>query len=143
MVILKFKEDFDYSSVKPKLCALGEYEGKTFVVIYVGSHPCAYVESKQDLYNCDKLPKDCPAHGGFTFYNDLTHWEHRIENIDTDILKKKYVGWDYGHYGDYSHQYEKYPELISDDGMPIKYTTDDIIDCAVNTIDWMRENGIN
>lgn len=143
MVILTIKEDFDYASKNPKLCALGEYKGRTFIVIYVGTHPCAYVACETDLYKQQDEQENFSSlvHGGFTWYGSLGHWTRYFHNVDPKILAKKYVGWDYAHFGDYSRFYEDGMWEKPDDFT--KWTTDDLIDCIVNLIDWMDKNGIN
>lgn len=148
MVILNFKEDFDYNSKEPKFCAWGEYNNKKILVIYNGCHPCAYVESNTDLYhehnNKSKYDiPDCPAHYGFTWYGPLYHWAKTFKDIDPKIFNKNYLGWDYGHLTDYSRLYAD-GFLEMDENNPLeKWTVDSIIDCIVNTIDWMHENGID
>lgn len=143
MVNLKIKENFDYSSKDPKLCALGDYKGRTFIVIYIGSHPCAYVECKTDLYNQEDNQENSVylVHGGFTWYGPLSHWIRYFHNVDPKILAKKYVGWDYGHLGDYTRFYDNYLPKHSDD--LTKWTTNNLIDGIVDLIDWMDKNGIN
>lgn len=90
MINLTIKENFDYSSKNSKLCALGEYKGRTFVVIYIGAHPCAYVECKTDLYKQEYEQENFPylVHGGFTWYGPLSHWIKHFDNIDPKLLEK-------------------------------------------------------
>lgn len=141
MINLTIKEDFDYSSPIPKICALGEYKGRTFVIIYIGAHPCAYVECKTDLYKQEYEQENFPylVHGGFTWYGPLSHWIKHFDNIDPKLLKKEYVGWDYAHFDDYTRFCGDYGQA---DNLT-RWTTDNIIECIIDLIDWMDKNGIN
>lgn len=77
----------------------GTYEGYHYLILSLGSHPCAYVElPKNHKYyglNYDEIPIEC--HGGLT-YSDLegvifpkTNENHR---------DGFWIGWDYAHLGD-------------------------------------------
>ena len=81
----------------------GTYLDHKFVILNLGMHPTAYVECK--IENCrrymDERLDDVRVHGGFTYFGQ-PHW--------TDEDKTVYLGWDYGHAGDFAGYYLKYPE---------------------------------
>ena len=76
----------------------GEYLGRKFVILNLGTHPTAYVELKpKELEKSENYSDyDLEVHYGFT-YLDKAHWD----NEDT----LTYIGWDYAHCGDYSGIY--------------------------------------
>lgn len=128
---IKFKNEVDYKDNKSKILSIGEYKGKVFVVLMLKNlWPCAYVESNINYYENNN--GDEPAHCGFTFYNTLLHWLKEFPEYE-NILSKKYVGWDYGHYTDYSPN-------INICCMP--WTIDEILNNIEEVIDWMdvKEN---
>ena len=128
---IKFKNEMHYGNDKVEILSMEDYKGKTFVILNLrGLHPCAYVESNINYYENNN--GDEPAHGGFTFYNTLLHWLNKFPEYE-DILSKKYVGWDYGHYDDYSPNINIYG---------IQRTIDEILDDIEEVIDWLdvKEN---
>lgn len=128
---IKFKNEVDYKDNKSKILSIGEYKGKVFVVLMLKNlWPCAYVESNINYYENNN--GDESAHCGFTFYNTLLHWLNEFPEYK-DILSKKYVGWDYGHYTDYSPDINIY-------GIP--WTIDEILNNIEEVINWMdvKEN---
>lgn len=93
-----------YSNRKenPKVLYIGEYKGHKFVILSLGSHPTAYVENKMaitDYHDC-RLDNVC-VHGGFT-YCDTGYW-------NSESKKTLWLGWDYGHLGDYYYTDPPYP----------------------------------
>lgn len=124
---IKFKNEMLYGNCKVEILSIGDYKGKTFVILNLGgSHPCSYVESNINYYENNN--KDEPAHGGFTFYATLLHWINKFPEYK-DILAKKYVGWDYSHFGDYSPWIEPFGE---------KWSVDEILNNIEEVIDWME-----
>lgn len=124
---IKFKNEVNYKDNKNKILSIGEYKGKVFVVLMLKNlWPCAYVESNINYYKSEYDSE--PAHGGFTFYATLLHWINEFPEYK-DILSKKYVGWDYGHYDDYSPNINIY-------GIP--WTIDEILNNIEEVIDWME-----
>lgn len=95
----------------------GKYLGYSFVIINRGTHPVAYVECKFDCVNGydDIRLGNINVHGGFTYYGE-SYWNYNKPN------NKKYLGWDYGHYGDYSG----YCAYISEMSGDKKWATDEI-----------------
>jgi hypothetical protein len=97
----------------------GVYLDHKFVILNLGTHPTAYVECK--ITDCkgydDERLYDVDVHCGFTYF-DQAHW-----NPQDDTL---YLGWDYGHCGDYAGYYANFPDLL-----PLgdkKWTTQEIYD---------------
>lgn len=66
----------------------GTYDGRKYVIVSYGDHPCAYV----------KVPKNTKydhilVHGGITFYG-------KLRQVYGDRAGY-YIGWDYAHDGDF------------------------------------------
>jgi hypothetical protein len=122
-------KQMEYGNGKNEILFCGTYKGKDFVIVNLhGNHPCAYVHSNIDFYHSDE---ECssPAHCGFTFYGKLTHWKkYDEENYNEEFFNRYFVGWDYGHIGDYM------PFL--EDGK--KWTTEEIFDNIKQVIDWIK-----
>ena len=73
------------------------YKGYDYLVVSYGTHPCAYVALRegQPFYHaslCEDVHVQC--HGGCTF----AQWGHGKFFNHT----YKVIGWDYGHYDDFS-----------------------------------------
>lgn len=91
-----------------------------------GGHPCAYIrfpgiEDIPDYDHVGVLGDVCP-HGGFTFYG-----RHRI--IDDNKL---WLGWDYGHSGDYCGWASQHDENDK------KWTTEEVLEEARGVLDNFR-----
>ena len=106
--------------------------GRQVFIIYMGSHPCAYVESKID-YFWGREDFTGPVHCGWTFYNTLSGWKDRLPGYDEEKMKKYYIGWDYGHYEDYGNF--GHGEIYKGK----KWTTDEIIEEIKRAIEWLNE----
>ena len=85
-----------------KVIMEGEFKERHFVILaHHGGHPNAYLEVKKtdSMYKRDPKEYDdflWTVHCGSTYYGNA-YWD---END-----KRTYVGWDYGHYGDYSEAF--------------------------------------
>lgn len=80
------------------------YLGRDCVIVTVdGSYPCAYVELKdlETELKLEELENKLEAHWGVNFCHSLKHLIKSNPQFSKDILEKKYIGWDYGHAGDY------------------------------------------
>ena len=101
------------------------YRGRKFVILSIGSHPCAYVDLGGLAYD-EQLDK-IRVHGGFT-YHGRGHWDGADETV--------YVGWDYGHICDFSGYrigdtyYETHRK---------KWTTREIYEEVIDVIDQLIE----
>ena len=98
--------------------------GHKFCILNLGTHPTAYVECKlKDCYDYhDGRLWDIPVNGGFTYFGEA-HWD------ETD--KTKYLGWDYGHCGDFAGYYEEGTYLAENTK---KWTTEEIYAEVLNAI---------
>ena len=116
-----------YGNEKSEILDYGTYKGVDYVIVNLrGYHPCAYVRTNNNY--CVNDQDDSPAHCGFTFYGGLTHWrEYDPENYDKDFFERKFIGWDFGHYCDYSPYF--------DDGK--KWTTEEVFENVKEVIDWI------
>jgi hypothetical protein len=108
-----------------QIIAIGEHSGVKFYVCSInGTHPTAYLRVPQDmpLYGIgyDEADKLIDVHGGFTYSEGHLYG---VENDD----KSWFLGWDYGHYGDYAGYYLR--DHLFDNYH--KWTTEEIIsECA-------------
>ena len=89
---------------KAELLAKDYYKGYVYFVVSYGIHPCGYIalQKGQPYYNAKnyKDVSDLKCHGGCTFVEKGYHQ-------DTINVEDKYtvIGWDYGHYNDFSGIY--------------------------------------
>lgn len=83
---------------KGEILATGDYKGFRFYVVSYGTYPCAYVDvSNTSLANKDYYENDIDCHGGLTYGRDY------LSAVDIEKANgKRYIGWDYDHYGDYT-----------------------------------------
>ena len=99
----------------------GFFKDYEYIILSLGSHPCAYVciDSNNPFYNQDYDDIPIDVHGGLTFadntlYRVLQYSEkYKCDTLQT-IKRDWIIGWDYGHYGDYN-------KILDPTG--IKYTT--------------------
>lgn len=94
-----------------ELLANGVYNGYEYVVLSLGTHPCAYVLLGEDdkMYGMDydeiHENYDVYCHCGLTYSEDVLSFLEFSQKygceIKTGIHNKWVVGWDYAHYGDY------------------------------------------
>lgn len=127
-----YKVVYQYSH----LLACGEYKGLKYAVVDYATHPCGYVESpawKMGIENYDFIS----AHGGINYDDCLDH----VKDLPEDFKDIKFIGWDYGHLGDYLPYYDDLPDdNIFKNGK--KYTTEEIVaDChdVINQIVILKE----
>lgn len=104
--------------------------GRQVFIIYMGMHPCAYVECDTNYYGNEF--GDEPVHWGFTFYDTLLHWKNELPGYDEEKMKKYYIGWDYGHLSDYATYKDQNFEGK-------KWTTDEIIEEIKRAVEWLNE----
>lgn len=78
---------------QPERLTDGEYNGFSFYVLSLGTHPCAYVDvTDTELNGRDYGNIDIECHGGLTYSR---------EYLCTVNKKGWFIGWDYSHYGDF------------------------------------------
>ena len=109
----------------------GEYKDHKFAILNLGTHPTAYVECKFpkcSTYDDERFDTVC-VHGGFTYLNTPA-WD---KNDTTTI----YVGWDYGHFGDYMGYKAHFPELSYSYNK--RWTTTEIFEEVKSVIDQLLQ----
>ena len=101
----------------------GTYKGRDYVISSVaGYYPCAYVESNVNYYELNPyiIPE---VHCGFTYFGGLAH----IKGLDETTQRRRFVGWDYGHIGDYNRRFPNEGDT--------SYTLADIVSNIQDVID--------
>lgn len=124
----KEMEYYEKRFPEPVVLAEGEYEGFKYIVLNLGTHPCAYVNVGHtwlkglNYWDVEKLENNI-VHGDFTYSSE------RVRGTD---ITGWWLGWDYSHYGD---QYGK-----GDFGLyGRKYTTAEIEFECRNAIDQLKK----
>lgn len=91
-----------------KVKAEFEYKGKKCLVIWVGTHFCAYVETKLKSHYDKGVSMNVNCHGGVTFGATKIGVKN---NFDVNIL---YYGMDFAHYGDAMKNFNEKLSILSD-----------------------------
>lgn len=110
-----------------------DYLGYHFLIVSYGSHPCAYIEIPKThrwygkLYYRDEELEDIECHGGLTYSDNLSHVLGKEE-----ANGRWFIGWDYGHSGDYAADYSTRPGFLDDSK---KWTTKEIFEEVKNVIE--------
>lgn len=116
-------------SERAEQIAGGTYKNFDYYVLNLKTHPTAYVDVTNSPLNgvfYDDIDISC--HGG------LTYSEKSLRTVDK---KGWFIGWDYGHYGDYMDYGDtSLNTLFSDDK---KWTTEEIVEECKNVIDQIIE----
>ena len=96
-----------------------------FVILTVGTHPCAYVgvNKKHKLFGLDydelyEENRNIECHGGMTYASDHIS---QVKNMG----KRWWFGWDYGHYGDF-HDSNLYRGILEGFGGDRRWLLDEI-----------------
>ena len=130
------KEMIYQAQRKVEILFEGEHLDHKFAILNLGTHPTAYVECK--IADChdygDERLDNIQVHFGFTFFGDA-YWNEQD--------KKKYLGWDYAHYCDYSGYYAKDPVMADMGGK--QWTTSEIYNEVKSVIEQLvaLENTLN
>ncbi len=95
------KEMIYSANQKREILSTGYCFGLLYFILNLGFHPTAYIKLPNNS-NIDENEID--VHGGVTYLDD-----HLWIN-DNEKLDGKFIGWDYGHYGDYGGFEELVPE---------------------------------
>lgn len=103
------------------------YKGHEFYVISLGTHPCAYVKLRDDLFIGKMDAYDLNVHGGITFRDTVL-------NTGEGYVKGRILGWDYAHARDYMGYYET-DDVYSPFMNGYRYTTEEIISECKRAID--------
>ena len=97
----------------------GIYKDYDYVILSLGTHPCAYVRIPEDhpYYGKDYNNCDIDCHWGLTYGSPYLRTSNDTQEIGW------WIGWDYAHSGDYmDYGYE----IGMNDGDK-KWTTDEIV----------------
>lgn len=109
----------------------GSYKGYNFYIVSYGIHPCAYVEIPKNHrwfgkdYDEEEL-ETIQCHYGLTYADNLNHVLGKEQSKD-----RWFIGWDYGHTGDY----EGYNEMLGFGLNDKKWTTKEIYEEVKNVIE--------
>ena len=115
--------------------AQGFYNGLNYYVKNInGRHPTAYVEIPQghkafgmDFCNYE-FPQLIEVHGGVTYQDSV------LLTVDDDGERgHKFVGWDYGHAGDFEGYYIGTGGVLETSGK--RWTTEEIVEECKSAID--------
>lgn len=107
----------------------GEYEGRHFYICSIGTHPTAYVSltDKEVERSRDYDDYDLEVHGGFTYLSN--------SNRDGLFDGRYYLGWDYGHSGDYMGYYSETFGCIFD---AHRWTTEEVFEEVKSVIEQLN-----
>lgn len=86
------KEMIYSTNSKREILSTGYCFGLLYFIMNLGIHPTAYIKLPNNL-EIDE--NDIDVHGGITYSSDHL-WISNNQKLDG-----KFIGWDYGHYGDY------------------------------------------
>lgn len=94
--------------------------GLLYFILNLGTHPTAYMKIPENskYYGKDMEEIDLNVHGGVTYVRDYLYISEK-QKIDG-----WFIGWDYGHYGDYAGYEELLPQAIRAGGK--KWSTKEI-----------------
>lgn len=108
----------------PEMLIEGEYKGFNYYVLNFGTHPCAYIDVTDTIFDgIDYNVIDIDCHGGLTY---------GAESLHTVNKKGWFIGWDYAHYCDFSGIYINAPHMES---FGKKWTTNEIVRECEEVID--------
>lgn len=86
----------------------GTYNGYKFYIQDLGRFPTAYIKiPKEDkIYNIDytdSMVRNIETHFGLTYSRDYLVVNRNVKNVNDCTIKDSwFIGWDYGHLGDYT-----------------------------------------
>lgn len=96
---------------KAELLVNGEYNGYDYLVLSLGTHPCAYISVSENdkVYGLDydSIHENfcVMCHGGLTYSEDYLNFLEFSQKYNCDVKSAIHnqwvIGWDYAHYGDY------------------------------------------
>ena len=91
------------SEHKREVLDTGYFHGFFYYILNLGTHPTAYIRIPENhsCYKKDYVEIDIDVHGGLTYANNYLCVENNTE------LEGWFIGWDYGHAGDYMGYYVK------------------------------------
>lgn len=116
----------DYSKREDEILFEGDYNERHYIIRYMGHHPCAYVEFKNEFEEDSEEWNEVLCHCGIN-YKGPAFW-----NKDDN---KFYIGWDYGHLSDWSNIYTEEQNMHFNNR---KWTTSEIYEEVKNVIDYLN-----
>lgn len=136
--------EMEYKPIRltnPIVLANGTKGKYVYFVLNMGTHPCAYVGIPKGsrFYNVsyDMVPVLC--HGGLTF------GEIHTASIFNNTEERYFIGWDYGHLGDFiGYALDDFIFDIfdlSDDNDDKKWTTSEMVEECLDVIDQLERLG--
>lgn len=110
----------------------GAYKGFEFRILNLGTHPTAYIKIPENhkYFLQDYNSIDLDVHGGLTYVENYLLIEDRR-------LDGWWIGWDYGHFGDYFGFEETLPVEYRVGGK--KWTTAEIFEEVKEAIEQLIE----
>lgn len=102
-----------------------------YCIVSLGTHPCAYIElpKEHEYYGKDYDDIDISCHGGITYISSQGIISKDNENHRDGF----WIGWDYGHYGDYMGYEETFSIDLRIGGK--RWTTEEIL-AQVKDVTW-------
>lgn len=117
----------------------GKYKNYDYIIISLGTHPCAYVKVLENhpYYNKEYNECDIQCHGGLTYSeNFLIAYPCKEDGV-------WWLGWDYAHAGDYTELMFKRGNtgivIKTNESGLIKHTTKEIQQDCFNVIEQLIE----
>ena len=106
-----------------------DYNNVHIVVVNLGKYPCAYCENIVHL-DCpsDSWDWDTTPHGGITF-RGAAYWNSNDQ--------RDYIGWDYGHAGDFDGYHTDGIQLTVFGMECRKWHTEEIVEEARQFVDFL------
>lgn len=132
-------EDFLYQAIKNEsgMVAIdtlvkGEFMGHKYEICTNERYPIAYVTCGYSVNFSDKGVYDSlPVHGGCTFIGTR-------ENDYLDGIKGGWVGWNYGHSGDFIKQHDAEPCNTMYSGNNKKWTVAEVMKDVIKAISFIE-----
>lgn len=111
---------------KREIIGHGKYEGYTFYILSLGTHPTAYVEIPKYHYIYKKEYSEIYE---IDVHGELTYSENYLYLPNDKLENSWFIGWDYNHYDDYN-------SMFFTEGK--KWTTKEIFDDVKSVIEQLK-----
>lgn len=120
----------DKITIKPLV--KGEFMGHKYEICTNERYPIAYVTCEYFVNFSDKEVYDSlPVHGGCSFVGTR-------ENDYLDGIKGGWVGWNYGHSGDFIKQHDAEPRNTMHSGNNKKWTVAEVMEDVIKAISFIE-----
>lgn len=136
----------EYSNKRGKitLIAIGHYQGLNYYVKNIGgTHPTSYIEIPQGhkAYGSKKLTESYCEDDALDVHGGITYTENHLGLVDDKGERcHEFVGWDYGHAGDFAGYWIGNPRENDDYIKKMKrWTTDEIVEECKRGIEQINE----